>query len=715
MTAQQTTDLHRHIISLLENKQLSKALTQIHDTAVSEKCWRVADDADRLEGDYRLLLDRFSAGGADPSRMDMHRSLIDRAYTLADRLKRDMLLPLRPTLYYNTLITSEKSLFDTINEINSEVSSQDSLFEQIASGTDGSSIDYKDNGDRLFYPIWVTFPLDRPTSMALEDYILSCPPIEASPLLSALLLGELEFHDCARLSIMADIYLQTADLSLKAQALMYLLVSLYKYRHRDLEPRLAEQLAAMADMPGWKDNIATAFIELIRTRDTERISRKMTDEIIPAMMNLRPEIMRKLEEIDPSAIDLSDPESLEANPEWEQMLKESGIEDKLKQMSEIQQDGGDVFMSTFSHLKRFPFFHDPIGWFTLFDPQNKIVDKAVDGNYATAESLASLPFLCDSDKFSLSFSLAMVPEEQRKMMFSQFEAQRLNLYQANMALGVDDFKIQSSRHLQNINRFLKLFRRKGEFYDPFANGINLLEIPSVNNMLDKHIITLAAEFFFKIGLWQESADAFGCLDPDATVSQKIGYCYEKLSDYDLAYKHYRQAEAGTIPSRWLLKRLTSVARRINKTSQALNYAHALSKLDQNDFDACMTLAYTQIEAGQLSDAICTLHRAEFIDEQSMRPWRALAWALFMSRDHEQSRRYYENILTKDKPSANDFFNYAHLYLAMGHTDKAIELYRRSRIGEDIDAFASKLYADKDALVKAGVDPRILPVVVDAVM
>lgn len=715
METKQINDKLKHIYSLLKAHRLREALHALSDTAAEARDWQVISDTRLIDEDYRRLTDLVAAGTQDPSRIDMYHSLIERTYITANRLQRRLLAPFRPTLYYNTLTTSDKQLEDYLDELTNTGSGSSSFFEQITSGDTDTTLPGTPVSRELFYAIWTAFPLDDTSRVALSDHLLSLPPAEAAPLLSALLLGQLEFHDPRRLSIMADIYARSDDTSLRAQSLLYLLISLYKYHYRHLDVSLTEQLKTLTELPGWQKDLSTAFIELLRTRDTERISRKMSDEIIPAMINLRPEIMKKFGEIDPESLDLSNPEALEANPEWEQILKDSGIEDKLKQMNEIQMDGGDVFMSTFSHLKRFPFFHDPIGWFTLFEPTDEAVDRAVDGNMSLAETLANVPMLCDSDKFSLAFSMKMIPEDQRQMMFSQFEAQRLNLYQANMALGTDNFKARCSRHLQNLNRFLKLFRRKGEFYDPFIEDINLSAVPVINASLDKNTLTVAGEFLFKIELWHEAADIFASLPSSDTLSQKIGYCHEKLADYDSAYNHYRQAETQSVPSRWLLRRLTAMARRLGLKEDSLRYAHALVDLDPNDMEATMTLAYTLLENGESDRAITTLHRAEFIDENSSRPWRALAWALFLKRDFTHADRYYQLIVRQDNPSPNDLFNYGHLFLAMDNLDRAVEMYRRSLSdSNDSSDFASRINADINDLTRAGVNPDIIPIIIDTV-
>ena len=45
---------------------------------------------------------------------------------------------------------------------------------------------------------------------------------------------------------------------------------------------------------------------------------------------------------------------LENNPEWEEMLEKNGLADKMRELTEMQSEGADLMMVTFSNLKGFP-------------------------------------------------------------------------------------------------------------------------------------------------------------------------------------------------------------------------------------------------------------------------------------------------------------------------------------------------------------------------
>jgi hypothetical protein len=108
----------------------------------------------------------------------------------------------------------------------------------------------------------------------------------------------------------------------------------------------------MKERKGWREDFRTVYMELVKTVDTDRITRKIRDEVVPEMLKLKPEIDKKIN----LNIENLDPAEMEENPQWQEMMESSGLADKLKEMSEIQEEGGDVMLGTFERLKTFPFF-----------------------------------------------------------------------------------------------------------------------------------------------------------------------------------------------------------------------------------------------------------------------------------------------------------------------------------------------------------------------
>ncbi len=109
----------------------------------------------------------------------------------------------------------------------------------------------------------------------------------------------------------------------------------------------------MNEDPGFKRNLERVIIQFIRSKETEKIQKKIKDEIIPEMIKISPNLKDKIN-LD-SLMD--DTNADDKNPEWEEIFKDSpGLMDKMEEFSELQMEGADVFIGSFSMLKLFPFF-----------------------------------------------------------------------------------------------------------------------------------------------------------------------------------------------------------------------------------------------------------------------------------------------------------------------------------------------------------------------
>lgn len=173
-------------------------------------------------------------------------------------------------------------------------------------------------------------------------------------------------YDERGLYILLNAYYTSVDTTIKVHALCAALIVMSIYYRRKPSGRVISLLDTVKEMPQWKEDVKMVSLQFIRTRGTEEINRKMREEVIPEMMKLRPDIYKKINE-NPEA--MNDMASLDdINPEWEDILNKSGIADKMKELQEMQEEGADVMMSTFSHLKTYPFFSDISNWFLPFRP-----------------------------------------------------------------------------------------------------------------------------------------------------------------------------------------------------------------------------------------------------------------------------------------------------------------------------------------------------------
>lgn len=704
-------DIHKfkkRVSGLIAQRRLREAFVAMADMCHRRMAWEVGDKLEKTEKAYAYMLSYVARGVDDPERATVYDSIVSDLYLLLDSLVRFMEKNEAPTLYYNILRTSVMP--------GRKIDIPAVLSELALNPTDSVR-------RNAFASIWVSYPL----STREEDAILaSLSSEDLSPALkifviNALMLGMMNFYDPRRLGIIIRTYMGASDAGVKAAALVSTLLSLWWHRDRPLDRRTANIIDAAKDNPQWFSHLRTAFIEIIRTRNTERINRKMMDEVIPKMINLRPDIMKKIRD---GKINPEDPASMQENPEWQEMLDKSGITDKLKELTEMQQEGGDVFMSTFANLKNFPFFSEISNWFLPFIPDLPEVKAAMSGAEAFNTMLENAIYLCDSDKYSFAFALQHLPAVQREMMTSQLAAQSDTIAemsaQIQNEIPQDVLRYRINSYHQNIYRFFKLYSRKEEFADPFADSINLIRIPALEgDFTDAEMLQVVAEFYFRSGYYEDALEAYDRLEDitpgDSQRYQKMGYCCEKTGNLDSAIEYYHRAELLDGTSLWTQRRLAATLRSAGHIDEALERYRKLCETNPENVNFALQYGYILTEKGNYPEAVNQFYKVEFLDEKSSRAWRPLAWTLFLTHNFDAAQMYYEKILG-DNPTPGDYLNMGHTAAARNNLRDAINNYTLSlqASGGDREKFLADLKADANFLKEAGISDQTISLLADTV-
>lgn len=732
MTKTEIDNFRNKIARYIDSRRLRDAIAALKDMAHRRMAWEISELVEQTEKNYAYMLGYLAQGANDPERHIIYDTIIYQLYAELDALVFFMQRSDNASQYFSTVRLYDRSprsgRIDAM--INSTLQAADkvSIF-SILSDTSDAPREQEDRSrlenlrSDLFATIWTIPALSTGDQDAIASLLASdeAPNSLKTQVISAITLGLMQIYDARRIALLMDAYMIAPDITVSSAALVGMLIGLWLYGKRPLMKSLADRMAAVKEMPSWHADLRIAFIEMIRARDTERLNRKIRDEIVPDMMKLKPEIMDKMNQQDLESIDLA---AMQENPEWQELLDRNGITDKLKELTEAQMEGGDVMMSTFSHLKGFPFFNDIANWFLPFDSAHTQVCKSAEKAGVVADMIENARFLCDSDKYSFMFALDMVPPQQREMMTSQFKAQSDGIYDAmNNAnsTGSDARKQAVNSYIQNIYRFFKLYRRKDEFFDPFDQGINLTAVKALaEDFDDEQLLQMVAEFYFKLGYYDDALDVFDRLESimpgDAQRYQKMGYCEEKLGKYEQAIDYYQRAELLDAQSAWVTRRLATCYRALGNRDKAIEYYKLLTEYQPDSLSAAMLYGYMLLEDKDYKEALHQFYRMEFIDENSDKPWRPLAWTLFLTGDFKGAAKYYEKIAA-DKPTANDYLNMGHLALATGNMKDAINNYSLSLQSnpDGQESFIYAINADIPDLVRLGIPADEIPLIIDAVL
>lgn len=512
--------------SLLGRGRINAAIAALERTAASSPDLRAeaSDSLARVKESYALLT-RYALGGADdPTRADLYNDICADLRDIAARLRRRRMLRDNPSLYFSTL-RAAAARRDSGHTIPAVIDRWQKLIGAaglaLLSGTPATdpstgrplrpAIDTVERD--IFHLLWTTHPLSADDAAAIDRFVAgrAIPSESRQLVVAALMMGELEWHDDRRIASLVKAYLDD-DTAVSVKALCALFAALWIHRRRPMRRRALNAIATAADSPRWASDMQMTFLEMIRARDTERVNRKIHDEILPDLMKMKPDLEKRLRDSG-GAID---PESFEENPEWEEMLDKSGLKDKLKELSEMQEEGTDVMMGTFLSLKSFPFFNDIHHWFIPFMADHPSIATEGSAEWRNfVDVVSSAAFLCDNDKYSLACAFSMMPTDRRDLLLTQFKMQNVNLAEikaSTLTTASTDRRAAAARWIQSLYRFFKLFRRKGEFDDLFGEPFNPLEIPGLTPVFNNADI---------LGTGSPTA---GCPEPQGDPSGERGLC-----------------------------------------------------------------------------------------------------------------------------------------------------------------------------------------------
>ncbi len=701
----------------LNARRVYEAAEMLRNAALAAGAHRALDAVARAEENYSLL-SRYALDGVDDQQ---RRRLLDdimaQLYATALEIKREKLLPTESTLYFSTVRTLERrreaeslaGLMAEYRRVTGDIS-----LATLAGDVPRELVSRREALESaLFMHVWTAYPLRAEAAGLIREAITDAtlPVYFKEMLTGAVFMGLDSWPDEARVVLLADIYADAGNERVEMRALTSLLLGLWIHGDALYSSRTAHRLAALRDTrPDMDADLRDALMQIIRTRDTDRVTRKITDEVIPEMMKLRPDIEKNMR---------SNPEGMidpEANPEWEEMLEKSGVASRLRELQEMQEEGADVMMSTFGNLKTFPWFNDISHWFTPFH-----ADASLFAGDQMAAAIEATPLFCDNDKYSFMLSIGHIPAAQRQMLEGQIGAfsTQMGMMAAGEAGTARDRRSTIARnYTRDLYRFFKLFRRKGEFTDPFRSPVNPLRVPLIGDALvNPDLLNLIGEFYFRNRYWIEAADMLGNLAsltaPTIQLLQKTGYSHQQLKQYDKALEAYRRAEMLGDTSRWTMRRLAATLRSAGRYEEALDYLKRIEADEPDDLKLALTIGRTLMKLRRYDEALKYFYKVDYLTPGNAD--RQIAWATFMTGNYEKAAAVTAKILAAGEGlTVNDRLNAGHLALVTGDRRAAAGHYAEAiaMLDFDFDRFMIQFAADRDVLRDKGVDPDIEGIVLD---
>ncbi|MEG0646784.1 MAG: tetratricopeptide repeat protein [Bacteroides sp.] len=732
MNEQTINQQYTQILLLINQRRLKEAIYQLESYLWQCSDWNLRNRFEEMQVAYNYMLQYMQEGITDPERKNLYAKIQTQALEITDQARLLLLDSHSDHLYhiYRKKQASETTHRDLdqirhiLESFNDDLAVSCLLTEQKQNEV---LTRHEDTLKLLFSQTWTNSAWSSAEAEQAKAMLESELLLESDLCLfvSAVTMSLLECFDVRKLLWMMDAY-QHSNTQIGQRGLIGMAFAFHRYSDRlHLYPKIGNRIASVNEFKQLDKDLMLIQRQILLSQETEKIDKKMREEIIPEMMKNVSSIRHMK-----FGFEESDEEKDDRNPDWTSMLDEPKLGEKLREMNELQMEGADVNMSTFSALKGFPFFREIQNWFYPFDKKHSsIIKQAKEQNNQNdlLDTIIQSGLFCNNDKYSLFFIMQSFPKAQRDMVFSQLTEQQAEAF-SDQAKWEELKKFNdrpttvSNQYLHDLYRFYKLNQRRMEFTDIFKEKIALYQIPLVKEMLYQpdFLIHLAHYHLSKehwseaVELYQQVLDMKECPEATDEFYQRMGYALQKQGRREEAIAAYLKADTIKPDNVWTNRHLATCYRLTGRFSEALLYYRRVELTAPDNKNIVFYTAHCLAELKQYDEALNYFFKLDFLENNSVKAWRGISWCSFVKEKHEQAVKYYEKIIER-KPLPVDYLNAGHVYWVSRNISKAIAMYgKAAELGEGRDAFIEAFKKDTPFLLEQGIAEEDIPLMLDLI-
>ncbi len=680
---------------------------------------------------YRMLLEYNFRGVPDPQRNVIFGKLKVSLLELADKVRQQALTMTGMHIYQlKSRIEKEKETDKEeatrrIDNYSFELEFTKLLNDSELSPQNNDTNTLPSVSPKLFQLMWLTDKYTE-TDLLLIKAIReseSLPWYEKCLAVSAITLSLINCFDKEKFAVLCDFYADRQP-QVWQRALTGLVTAVFIYDKRlELYPSISRKLVQFSKDETFSSDINNLLLQILKSLETETITRKFREEILPDVQKFESKIREKLD-----IENLINSELIEdKNPDWEQIFEDSpDLLNKIEKMSEMQMEGLDLFMGTFAMLKNFDFFREISNWFRPFYKENETAQNAVgeeiEGKWDFLKGLEDSFYMCNSDKYSFCFNINHLPAEQGKNVISLFNMEAEQIREINSEDGLlnkpgKDVYI-FTQYIQDLYRFFKLHPFRGDFRDIFSLQWNIAENWLILNLADNtQVLRNSTEFLFTKGHYPEAARLFLVLaqkpDSDQAIHEKLAYCYQMTGDYSSALEFYKRAELYDINRIWSLKKIVYCYRKLGDNESALAWCEQAVALEPDDAYLQTMLGNCHLDLQNYAKALEHYFKVEILTPENKKVLRPIAWCCFVLGKFDLASSYMQIILAENSNS-NDLINAGHIEMCLGNKPKAMEYYLAAVATGAISLleFNETLEFDEKHLLANGIDLSEIQLITD---
>lgn len=654
------------IIKTIESGLLTSALNSISREASFIGARDIADRVQQLENGFNYMLDYYATGAQDPTRQEMLAHVFDETYTLANLLK-------------TRIKKDSKKQNIPLAEV--DVSNLPQLFE---------AVEYN-------------FPSTRDDRNIIEKLILD----EDNPLyfralvLTALTFNLLNYFENEKFESLYQYTLDDQPQIIRMRAWVAIVLVTMRHNYRiSTQPRLVEQIRLLTeegtDIKGF-NVLMNIQMTLFLCLEAQRAKKMMFEELSPT-------IEKGLKEIENKKKKNPIPGEEDINPEWEEYMEKSGLQDKLQEFMEMQKNGIDVMFDSFKMMSsNISFFHEKCNWFVPFTLDHPEVQKILKKLPACEKFIKMLDLtggMCDTDKFGNMLMLNLMAKDQIGKIEETLIASNTNL--ENIAGASDEDIIRN--YLHDLYRYFNISRfAKKEEDNPFIHRLFFNKYSRLSAIVnDTETLRMIGAFLIKYQNYLEAERVYFLLKDKETTEdslQKYAYCLIMLYP-DKGYEKDVLAQCNNLFSGnlWTIKHYAgALMKKEDFHSAEIVIREALQTFNE-DLYLIVALSECLVKQKRYEEAMEQLYKADVLHENSAKVKRHMAWCAFLLGNKAKAASCINEVLESKVAKEIDWKNGGHIALLCGDINLAIERYKKADSADMTITF----FDDHDALIEAGI-------------
>lgn len=646
------------------------------------------DEVDRIEEDYRRMVDYINLGYNDPERDNVYLSLLQRLHRTVSNMRMTCLVSYSPPFMeasrrasYGASSTEQiRSMLENYVTDVAMLGLESEETRRVKAHAIYSR--HNESMQALFARILTSEQWNDSDAAFMTDILLSpfVDTVDARLIVSAVMLASMNSFDPRKFSVLMNVYLKSTDEHVRQRALVGWVFALAECSGAsDLGFVLFPECDTMVREACADERIAREIADLqkqiIFCMSAEKDNDRIQKDIMPTLLKnnnfnvTRFGIMEKEE--DPMQ-DVFDPEASERAME--------DMEASFRKMIDMQKAGSDIYFGGFSQMKRFTFFRSIANWFYPFFINHADIsytaDK-LDNNRFIQLLLDNGPF-CDSDKYSFVLAMSSIidklPENMREMLGS------------GEALGHTVSDIDKNNpayirriYLQDLFRFFRLFPQRDYMVKAFVSPSHVFVSGAMfrHEGLNRHMTELGS-FMLK----RKDDDSLECLinsyhdDDDVKWLMIEGIYYLDTGNNDLAMDRFDRILELQPDNERATAMLAKACLVQGEHEEAEMHYEKLCMLHPDNTGYALNYCVALVEAEKFDEAVTMLYKLNYEHPDSLEIVRILAWGLMGQSRLGQAEKEYTRLLDSGKTTAADYLNAGYCKWFRGDLAAATGLFRK---------------------------------------